>query len=78
MRVNVNQYRGAIGVFNNRSFITTKKSSYVTETNSVRTISLPFLTTDMLVLFFSSSSCLQFTFTKDIEKIDSNQLQYLF
>ena len=52
MRVNVNQYRGAIGVFNNRSFITTKKSSYVTETNSVRTISLPFLANNMVVLYF--------------------------
>ena len=32
MAVNVNQYRAAIGTFNNRSFITTKKYFYATET----------------------------------------------
>ena len=50
--VNVNQYRAAIGVFNNRSFITTKKSFYVTEINSVRKMALPFLANNMMILFF--------------------------
>ena len=51
MPVNVNQYWAAKGLSNNSSFITT----------SMRKMYFPFLTTDMLVLFFSSSSCLQFT-----------------
>ena len=63
-----------IGVFNNLSFITTKKSFYATETNSVRKMSLLFLTNNMVVLFFSFSSCLQFLFTKTIETRDSSQL----
>ena len=67
MPVNVNQYRAAIGVFNNRSFITAKKSFYVTETNNVRKMSLPFLAINTVVLYFSFSYS-QFTFTKNIEK----------
>ena len=64
MPVNVNQYRAAKGVFNNSSFITTKNSFYVTETNSVRKMSLPFLAINMAVLSFSSSSWSWFLFTK--------------
>ena len=42
----------AIRVFNNRNFIATKKSFYVTETSSVRKMSVPFLTINIVVLFF--------------------------
>ena len=52
MLVNVNQYRAAIGVFNNRSIITTNKFFYVTETNIVRKMFLPFLAIDTVVLIF--------------------------
>ena len=69
MSFNVIQYWAAIGVFNNRSFITSNKSFNVVETNIVRKMSLPFLVINMVVLFVSSS-CLQFSFTKSIEKID--------
>ena len=53
MPVNVIQYRAAIGVFNERSFITTDKSFYVTETNRARKMSLPFLGINMVSLFLS-------------------------
>ena len=49
---NVNQYRAAKGVINNCSFITTKKYLYVTETSSLRKMSLPFLAINIVVLFF--------------------------
>ena len=39
-------------MINNHGFITTKKSFYVTETNSVRKMSLPFLAINIVVLFF--------------------------
>ena len=51
---------------------------YVTQTDSVRKMFSSFLAINMVVLFFSFSSCLQFRFTKNKEKIDSNQLHYLF
>ena len=52
MPVNVNQYQAAIGVFNNCSFITTKKCFYVMETNSVKKkMYLPCLAINMVVLF---------------------------
>ena len=38
MPVYVNQYQVPIGVFNNHGFITTKKSFYVTETNSEKNV----------------------------------------
>ena len=74
MLVNVNQYRVAIGVFNNNSFITTKKPFYATVTNNASKMYLPFLTINIAVLFFSSPSWLHFPFTKNIEKIYSSQL----
>ena len=52
MQVNVNQYLAAIGMFNNRSSVATKKSFCVTETNSVRKMFLPFLAINTAVLFF--------------------------
>ena len=78
MLVNVNQYRVAIGVFNNNSFITTKKPFYATVTNNASKMYLPFLTINIAVLFFSSPSWLHFPFTKNIEKIYSSQLYWLF
>ena len=42
MLVNLNQYRVAIGVFNNRSFITTKKLFCARATYKVRKMSLLF------------------------------------
>ena len=51
---------------------------YFTQTDSVRKMFSSFLAINMVVLFFSFSSCLQFSFTKSKEKIDSNQLYYLF
>ena len=74
MLVNVNQYRVAIGVFNNNSFITTKKPFYATVTNNASKMYLPFLTINIAVLFFSSPSWLHFPFTKNIEKIYSSHL----
>ena len=53
MPVNVIQYRAAIGVFNNRSFITIDKSFYVTETKLVREMSLRFFGINMVSLFLS-------------------------
>ena len=52
MPVNVNQYREAVGVFYGCSFVTTKEPFYVTETNCVRKISVPFSAINMVVLFF--------------------------
>ena len=52
MPVNVNQCRTAIRVFNNRSFITTNKFFYVTETYIVGKMTLPFLAINMVVLLF--------------------------
>ena len=53
MPVNLNQYRAAIGVFNNRSLITNKKIFYFTESNSVG-INLLFISAIhvMVFLFF--------------------------
>ena len=51
MTFNVIQYWAAIGVFNNRSFITSNKSFNVVETNVVRKMFLPFLAINMVVLF---------------------------
>ena len=50
MPINLNQYRAAIGVFNNRDLITNKKIFYFTESNSVG-INL-FSTINMMVFFF--------------------------
>ena len=75
MLVNVNQYRAAIGVFNNNSFITTKNPFYATVTNNVSKMYSPLI---IVVLFFSSPSWLHFPFTKNIEKICSSQLYWLF
>ena len=52
MSVNVNQYRSAIGVFNNRSFITTIWYFHVEETTTVGKFSLPFLAINIMVLSF--------------------------
>ena len=75
MLVNVKQYGAAIGVFNNRSFITIKKSFYATETNSVRKMSLPFLAINVEVLFFFFFFMLTASFHQKYRK---NRFMYCF
>ena len=52
MPINVNQYRAVKGMFKNRSFVTTYNSFYVKGNNSVIEMSLPYLATNLVVLFF--------------------------
>ena len=68
MLVSVNQYRAAIGVFNNRSIITTNKFFYVTETNIVRKMSLPFLAIGTVVLIFLFFFMVTFSFHQKYRK----------
>ena len=52
MPVNLNQYREAVGVFNNRIFITRKKHYYFLETDNMKNNFLFTTTINVAVLVF--------------------------
>ena len=64
-----------IGQKNDCSFVTTKEPFYVTETNSVRKISVLFSAINMAVLFFLFFFMVTVSFH---QKLDSSQLYCLF